>query len=41
MECDFYQQLAIAYSLKGSTKKAKLYHKKATDLLITNHKKDN
>ncbi|MGY8934453.1 MAG: tetratricopeptide repeat protein, partial [Flavobacteriales bacterium] len=41
MECDFYQQLAIAYSLKGSPKKAKLYHKKASDLLITNQKKDN
>ena len=41
MECDFYQQLAIAYSLKGITKKAKLYHKKASELLITNQKKDN
>ena len=41
MECDFYQQLAIAYSLKGSPKKAKLYHKKASDLLIANQKKDN
>jgi tetratricopeptide (TPR) repeat protein len=41
MECDFYQQLAIAYSLKGNTKKAKLYYKKALDLSITNQKTDN
>ena len=41
MECDFYQQLAIAYSLKGNTKKAKLYYKKALDLSITKQKTDN
>ena len=41
MECDFYQQLTIAYTLKGNTKKAKLYHKKALDLSITKQKKDN
>ena len=41
MECDFYQQLTIAYTLKGNTKKAKLYHKKALDLSITKQKTDN
>ena len=41
MEYDFYQQLTIAYTLKGSTKKAKMYHKKATDLSISNQKTDN
>lgn len=41
MEYDFYQQLTIAYTLKGSTKKAKMYHKKASELSITNQKTDN
>lgn len=40
-EYDFYQQLTIAYTLKGSTKMAKMYHKKATDLFISNQKTDN
>lgn len=39
MEYDFYQQLTIAYTLKGNTKKAKLYHKKASELSIINQKK--
>jgi tetratricopeptide (TPR) repeat protein len=41
MEYDFYQQLTIAYTLKGNTKKAKLYHKKASELSIINQKTDN
>lgn len=41
MEYDFYQQLTIAHTLKGNTKKAKLYHKKASELSITNQKTDN
>ena len=41
MEYDFYQQLTIAYTLKGNTKKAKLYHKKASKLSIINQKTDN
>ena len=41
MEYDFYQQLTIAYTVKGNTKKAKQYHKKATELSITNQKTDN
>ncbi|MFT5249771.1 MAG: tetratricopeptide (TPR) repeat protein [bacterium] len=41
MEYDFYQQLTIAHTLKGTTKKAKLYHKKASELSITNQKTDN
>jgi tetratricopeptide (TPR) repeat protein len=40
MECDFYQQLTIAHTLKGNTKKAKLYHNKALELSITNQKTD-
>lgn len=39
MEYDFYQQLTIAYTLKGNTKKAKLYHKKASELSMINQKK--
>jgi len=38
MEYDFYQQLTIAYTLKGNTKKAKLYHKKASELSIIKKK---
>ena len=41
MEYDFYQQLTIAHTLKGNTKKAKLYHNKASELSITNQKTDN
>jgi tetratricopeptide (TPR) repeat protein len=41
MEYDFYQQLTIAYTLKGNTKKAKLYNKKASELSIINKKTDN
>jgi hypothetical protein len=41
MEYDFYQQLIIAHTLKGSLKKVKMYHIKATDLFIFNQKTDN
>lgn len=41
MEYDFYQQLTIAYTLKGNTKKAKLYYKKASELSIINKKTGN
>lgn len=41
MEYDFYQQLTIAYTLKGNSKKTKLYLKKASELSITNQKTDN
>ena len=36
MEYDFYQQLTIAYTLNGDTKKATMYIKRASDLNITN-----
>lgn len=41
MEYDFYQQLTIAYTIKGNSKKTKLYLKKASELSITNQKTDN
>jgi tetratricopeptide (TPR) repeat protein len=41
MEYDFYQQLAIAYLLKGNKKKVNFYTKKASELSITNQKTDN
>ena len=34
MEYDFYQQLIIAHTLKGSLKKAKMYQKKKTNYLF-------
>jgi tetratricopeptide (TPR) repeat protein len=36
MELDFYQQLAIAYTLKGDTKKANLFTDKALNLKAPN-----
>ena len=36
MEYDFYQQLTIAYTLKGDSKKANMYAKRASDLNLTN-----
>jgi len=36
MEYDFYQQLTIAYTLKGDAKKAAIYTKKASDLKQSN-----
>ncbi len=41
MEYDFYQQLMIAHTLKGNSKKAKQYLNKASELSITNQKTDN
>ena len=41
MEYDFYQQLAIAYGLKGNNKKVKFYNNKASELSITNQKTTN
>jgi tetratricopeptide (TPR) repeat protein len=36
MEHDFYEQLTIAYTLKGDTKKANFYAKKALDINVSN-----
>ncbi len=36
MEYDFYQQLTISYTLKGDTKKANMYSKRASDLNLNN-----
>ncbi len=41
MEYDFYQQLSIAYQLKGNNKKVKIYNKKASELTVSNQKTDN
>ncbi|MCF6306622.1 MAG: tetratricopeptide repeat protein [Flavobacteriaceae bacterium] len=41
MEYDFYQQLSIAYQLKGNNKKVKIYNKKASEVSISNQKTDN
>ena len=40
MEYDFYQQLIIALTLKGSLKKVKMYQKKINQLSISNQKID-
>ena len=40
MECNFYQQLNIAHTLKGNLKKVKMYQKKVTQLSISNQKND-
>ena len=36
MEHDFYQQLSIAYQMKGNAKKADFYKKKASELPYSN-----
>ncbi len=36
MEFDYYQQLSIAFTLKGDPKKAAIYTKKASDLNLSN-----
>jgi len=36
MEFDFYQQLILSYTLKGDTKKAEMYTKRASDLNLSN-----
>ena len=40
MEYDFYQQLIIAHTLKGSLKKVKIYQKKINQLSISNQTMD-
>ena len=40
MEYDFYQQLIIAHTLKGSLKKVKMYQKKINQLSISNQTMD-
>jgi len=36
MEYDFYQQLTLSYTLKGDSKKANMYTKRASDLNLSN-----
>ena len=36
MEYDFYQQLTLSYTLKGDSKKAKMYTKRASELNLSN-----
>ena len=36
MEYDYYQQLTIAFTLKGEPQKAAIYTKKASDLNLSN-----
>ena len=40
MEYDFYQQLIIAHTLKGSLKKVKIYQKKINQLSVSNQTMD-